>query len=63
MLIENQSCDECQLMSGYLVRLGDARPEYVYICDDCIRRGREEIAAAIVDGKADRVTDSETKLL
>ncbi len=49
MLIENRACDECLRMCGYLVELGQSRPEYVYLCDDCLRRGREEIATALTD--------------
>ena len=52
MLIENRSCDECGRRCGYLVALGRGRPS-TYLCDDCLREGREEIAVALTDVLAD----------
>lgn len=53
MLIENRSCDECGRHCGYLLMLGEYRLRYVYVCDDCLQRGREEIAVAMTDVIAD----------
>ena len=53
MLIENRSCDECQLACRYLVVLGHYGRYSAQFCDACLQRGREEIAAAMTDVIAD----------
>ncbi len=48
MLIENRSCDECGRHCGYLVMLGHGK-HVAYLCDDCLQKGREEIAMKLTD--------------